>query len=48
MRAFIARRVENPETAEDLTQEVLLRLVRSRRSDELDDPTACCTEWPAT
>jgi RNA polymerase sigma-70 factor (ECF subfamily) len=39
LRAFIARRVENPETAEDLTQEVLLRLVRSG-SDELDDPTA--------
>lgn len=39
LRAFIARRVENPETAEDLTQEVLLRLVRSGPG-ELDDPTA--------
>jgi len=40
LRVFIARRVENPETAEDLTQEVLLRLVRSSRSDELHNPTA--------
>lgn len=29
LQAFIARRVENTPTAEDLTQEVLLRLVRS-------------------
>jgi RNA polymerase sigma-70 factor (ECF subfamily) len=40
LRAFIARRVENPETAEDLTQEVLLRLVHNSRSNELNDPTA--------
>jgi RNA polymerase sigma factor (sigma-70 family) len=39
LRAFIARRVENPEAAEDLTQEVLLRLVRSN-PDDLIDPTA--------
>ena len=38
LRAFIAARVENPETAEDLTQEVLLRLVRS--GSAVDDPTA--------
>ena len=39
LHAFIARRVESPQTAEDLTQEVLLRLLRSRSSD-LTDPTA--------
>ena len=33
------RRVENPQTAEDLTQEVLLRLLRSP-SNHLADPTA--------
>jgi RNA polymerase sigma-70 factor (ECF subfamily) len=38
LRAFIASRVGNPETAEDLTQEVLLRLVRS--GSAVDDPTA--------
>ena len=38
LRAFILNRVENPETAEDLTQEVLLRLVRS--GSAVDDPTA--------
>ena len=38
LHAFVLGRVENPETAEDLTQEVLLRLVRS--GSEVDDPTA--------
>ena len=38
LRAFIASRVGNPETAEDLTQEVLLRLVRS--GSAVDDPPA--------
>ena len=39
LHAFIARRVESPQTAEDLTQEVLLRLLRSP-SKQLADPTA--------
>ena len=39
LQAFIARRVESPQAAEDLTQEVLLRLVRSN-ADELADPAA--------
>ena len=39
LHAFIARRVESPQTAEDLTQEVLLRLLRSS-SNHLADPTA--------
>ena len=39
LHAFIARRVESPQTAEDLTQEVLRRLLRSP-SGELADPTA--------
>ena len=39
LQAFIARRVENTQAAEDLTQEVLLRLVRSN-PDELADPAA--------
>ena len=39
LRAFIARRVESPHMADDLTQEVLLRLLRSPSSD-LADPTA--------
>ena len=39
LQAFIARRVENTQAAEDLTQEVLLRLVRSN-ADELADPAA--------
>lgn len=39
LRAFIARRVRDPETADDLTQDVLLRLVR-HGSDDLDDPVA--------
>jgi RNA polymerase sigma-70 factor, ECF subfamily len=39
LQAFIARRVESTQTAEDLTQEVLLRLVRSN-ADELADPAA--------
>lgn len=30
LRAFIARRVEDPATAEDITQEVLIRVYRSR------------------
>lgn len=38
LHAFILGRVENPETAEDLTQEVLLRLLRS--GSAVDDPTA--------
>jgi RNA polymerase sigma factor (sigma-70 family) len=39
LHAFIARRVESPQTAEDLTQEVMLRLLRSS-SNDLADPTA--------
>lgn len=39
LHAFIARRVASPETAEDLTQDVMLRLVR-QRPDELADPVA--------
>ena len=39
LQVFIARRVENTQTAEDLTQEVLLRLVRSN-ANELADPAA--------
>jgi RNA polymerase sigma-70 factor, ECF subfamily len=39
LHAFIARRVNSPQTAEDLTQDVLLRLLRSTTSD-LTDPTA--------
>ena len=39
LHAFIARRVESPQTAEDLTQEVLLRLLRSPSTD-LAEPTA--------
>ena len=39
LQAFIARRVESTQVAEDLTQEVLLRLVRSN-ADELADPAA--------
>ena len=46
LRAFILNRVENPETAEDLTQEVLLRLVRS--GSAVDDPTAWLYRWPET
>jgi RNA polymerase sigma-70 factor, ECF subfamily len=39
LHAFIARRVFNPSTAEDLTQDVMLRLVR-HGSDDLEDPVA--------
>jgi RNA polymerase sigma-70 factor (ECF subfamily) len=39
LQAFIARRVESTQAAEDLTQEVLLRLVRSN-ADEFADPAA--------
>jgi DNA-directed RNA polymerase specialized sigma24 family protein len=39
LHAFIARRMNSPQTAEDLTQDVLLRLLRSTTSD-LTDPTA--------
>jgi DNA-directed RNA polymerase specialized sigma24 family protein len=39
LRDFIARRVENPQAADDLAQEVLLRLIRSN-PDDLTDPTA--------
>jgi RNA polymerase sigma-70 factor, ECF subfamily len=39
LHAFIARRVVNPSTAEDLTQDVMLRLVR-HGSDDLEDPVA--------
>ena len=39
LQAFIARRVESTQAAEDLTQEVLLRLIRSN-ADELADPAA--------
>jgi RNA polymerase sigma-70 factor, ECF subfamily len=38
MLRFIARRVESPEAAEDLTQEVLLRLVITK--GRIDNPTA--------
>lgn len=38
MLRFIARRVESPEAAEDLTQEVLLRLVNIE--GHIDNPTA--------
>ncbi|MGH3340634.1 MAG: sigma-70 family RNA polymerase sigma factor, partial [Propionibacteriaceae bacterium] len=40
LQAFISRRVESPEVAEDLTQEVFLRLVQRDGGDELADPTA--------
>ena len=39
LRAFIARRVADPETADDLTQDVMLRLAR-QGLDDLDDPVA--------
>jgi RNA polymerase sigma-70 factor (ECF subfamily) len=39
LQAFIGRRVESPEVAEDLTQEVFVRLAR-REHGELTDPTA--------
>jgi len=39
LRAFIARRVESPDIAEDLTQDVLLRLVKSKEG-HLENPTA--------
>jgi len=39
LHAFIARRVENATVAEDLTQEVLVRLL-SRRDSHLEDPAA--------
>jgi RNA polymerase sigma-70 factor, ECF subfamily len=39
LRAFIARRVESPEIADDLTQDVLLRIVISQH-DQLENPTA--------
>jgi RNA polymerase sigma-70 factor (ECF subfamily) len=39
LQAFIARRVESPEVAQDLTQEVFVRLAR-REDGELADPTA--------
>lgn len=39
LRAFLARRVASPQTAEDLTQDVMLRLV-SHGPDNLDDPVA--------
>jgi RNA polymerase sigma-70 factor (ECF subfamily) len=39
LHAFLARRVSSPETAEDLTQDVMLRLIR-HGADDLDDPVA--------
>ena len=39
LHAFIARRVASPETAEDLTQDVMLRPVRQHPED-LEDPVA--------
>lgn len=39
LHAFISRRVSNPSTAEDLTQDVMLRLVR-HGPDDLEDPVA--------
>jgi RNA polymerase sigma-70 factor (ECF subfamily) len=40
LQAFISRRVESSEVAEDLTQEVFLRLVQRDGGDELADPIA--------
>jgi RNA polymerase sigma-70 factor, ECF subfamily len=39
LHAFLARRVESPEVADDLTQEVLLRLLQ-RQDGSVDNPTA--------
>jgi RNA polymerase sigma factor (sigma-70 family) len=39
LHAFLARRVESPEVADDLTQDVLLRLLQ-HRDTEVENPTA--------
>jgi RNA polymerase sigma-70 factor, ECF subfamily len=39
LHAFLARRVESPEVADDLTQEVLLRLLQ-HQDGSVDNPTA--------
>jgi RNA polymerase sigma-70 factor, ECF subfamily len=39
LHAFLARRVESPEVADDLTQEVLLRLLQ-HQDGSIDNPTA--------
>ena len=39
LHAFLARRVESPEVADDLTQEVLLRLLQ-HKDGSVDNPTA--------
>ena len=39
LHAFLARRVESPELADDLTQDVLVRLLQ-RKQDAVENPTA--------
>jgi RNA polymerase sigma-70 factor, ECF subfamily len=39
LRAFIARRVDNPQVADDLTQDVLTRSLAGRAFDTVDNPT---------
>jgi len=40
VRAYLRRRLDSPEDAEDLAQEAFLRLQRSGRLDQLDNPRA--------
>jgi RNA polymerase sigma-70 factor (ECF subfamily) len=40
LHAFLARRVESPEVADDLTQDVLLRLLQHQDGSVVDHPTA--------
>jgi len=40
VRAYLRRRLDSPEDAEDLAQEAFLRVQRSGRMDELENPRA--------
>jgi DNA-directed RNA polymerase specialized sigma24 family protein len=48
LQSFIARRVDNPYIADDITQDVLTRWLAGGALDTVDNPPAGSTGRPAT